>query len=77
MSQPAGYVSAKILNHGTVGPFGRTEAVFIKVGGVLEVVMAGPGGDTINFGTVVAGTIIPIAIKNTTSNTAADIILLR
>lgn len=78
MSQRAGYTNGQLLNHGSVAAsFSRTEAVYVKTAGTLEVQFAGEGNSVVNFGSVAAGTFLEIAIKQTTTATTADIILLR
>lgn len=79
MSAKSGFTNGQLLNHGTIAhTFSRTEAVVVVSTGTLEVTFAGEGNAVVNFGTVVpVGTLLPIAIKNTTTNNTVDLILLR
>lgn len=79
MSTHAGYTNGTLLNHGTVAAtFSRTEAIIVLSAGTLEVTFAGEGNAVVNFGTVIpVGTLLPIAIKNTTTHNTVDLILLR
>lgn len=73
MARP--FTSAQTVLAGEDMTFTPGEEILVATEGVLEVVFV--SGDTVNYGTVTAGTVLPIAIRGVTKNNTANIIVHR